>query len=315
VAWVKELKENRKDILVLDAGDLFFKKFSNPMPENEQKKVSEKAQLILESFNLMGVDALSIGDDDLTLGRDFLVELSKKARFPFLSSNIIVEDSGKLLFQPYLLKEAAGMKIGIFGLFSSGLFTGPNDPRKKGLVFRDPVETAQDMVKELQPKTDLIIVLSHLTYPKDIELAQNISGIHLIIGGHTGTNLFYPSLAKNTYLLQTAPKGMYGARIDFTFNNNTFSFYNSTEKRSLENRLNYVKYRLMAKETPGREKAQWLKSKQDTERALAQLQGKNEFTNVIFPLREGMKDDPDILKRIDEYKSKYPETEKTAPPK
>jgi len=312
---VKELKENRKDVLVLDEGDLFFKKFTHPIPENELKKVNEKAQLILEVFNLMGYDALGIGDDDLTLGRDFLMEMSKNAQFPFLSSNIINEDSGKLLFQPYLLKEIAGMKIGIFSLLSTDLFTGPNDLRKKGLVFRDPVETAQAMVRELQPKTDLIIVLSHLSYPKDVELAQNIPGIHLIIGGHTGANLLYPPLIKNTYLLQTAPKGMYGARIDFTFNNNTFSFYNSTEKRSLESRLNYIKYRLMAKETPEREKAQWLKSKQDTERALAQLQGKNEFTNIIFPLREGMKDHPDVLKMVDEYKSKYPETEKPAPPK
>jgi 2',3'-cyclic-nucleotide 2'-phosphodiesterase (5'-nucleotidase family) len=240
--------------------------------------------------------------------------MSKKVQFPILSSNIVNEESGKLLLQPYLLKEIAGMKIGIFSLLSSDLFTGPNDPRKKGLVFRDPVETAQAMVRELQPKTDLLILLSHLSYSKDVELAQNISGIHLIIGGHTGANLVYPPLIKNTYLLQTAPKGMYGARIDFTFNNNTFSFYNSTEKRSLESRLNYVKYRLMAKETPEREKAQWLKSKQDTERALAQLQGKNEFTNIIFPLREGMKDHPDILKMIDEYRSKYPETGKPAFP-
>jgi 2',3'-cyclic-nucleotide 2'-phosphodiesterase (5'-nucleotidase family) len=309
------LKENRKDVLVLDAGDLFFKKLSNPIPENELKMVSEKARLILEGFNLMGYDALGIGDDDLTLGRDFLMEMSKKAQFPFLSSNIINEDSGRLLFQSHLLKEIAGMKIGIFSLFSPDLFTGPNDFRKKRLVIRDPVETAQAMVRELQPKTDLIILLSHLSYPKDVELAQNISGIHLIIGSHTGANLLYPPLIKNTYLLQMAPKGMYGARIDFTFNNNTFSFYNSSEKRSLESRLNYTKYRLMAKETPEREKAQWLKSKEDAERALAQLQGKNEFTNIIFPLRDGMKDHPDIQKMVDEHKAKYPETEKPAPPK
>jgi len=312
---VKELRENRKDILVLDAGDLFFKKFAKPIPESEVKKVGEKAQLILEGLNLMGVDALGIGDDDLTLGRDFLMEMSKKAQFSFLSSNMIHEDSRKLIFQPYLLKEIAGMRIGIFSLLSPDLFLGPSDPRRNGIMIRDPVETAQAMVRELQPKTDLIILLSHLSYPKDVELAQNISGIHLIIGSHTGANLLYPPLIKNTYLLQMASKGMYGARVDFTFNNDTFSFYNSTEKRSLQSRLNYIKYRLMAKETPEREKAQWLKSKQDTERALAQLQGKNEFTNIIFPLREGMKDHPDILKMIDEYKSKYPETEKPASPK
>ena len=309
------MKENRKDVIALDAGDLFFKKTNSAIPEDELKKAREKAQLILEGFNLMGYDAFGIGDDDLTLGKEFLTEMSKKAKFPFLSSNIALEDSGKLLFQPYLLKEIAGMKIGIFSLFSPDLFIGPNDLRKKGMVFLDPAETAQTMVRELQPKTDLIILLSHLSYPKDVELAQNISGIHLIIGGHTGSNLIYPPLIKNTYILQTAPKGMYGARIDFVFNNNTFSFYNSTEKRSLESRLNYVKYRLTAKETPERDKAQLLKSKQDTERALALLEGKNEFTNIVFPLRDGMKDDPDILKMVDEYKLKYPETEKPAPPK
>ena len=279
------------------------------------KKVSEKAWLILESFNLMEYDALGIGDDDLSLGKEFLSEMSKKARFPFLSSNIIDEDSGKLLFRPYLLKETAGLRIGIFSLLSPDVFSGPSDPRRKGLVFRDPVETAQAMIKELQPKSDLIILLSHLSYPKDVELAQNTSGIHLIIGGHTGANLLYPPTIKNTYLLQTAPKGLYGARIDFNFNDNTFSFYNSTEKRSLESRLNYIKYRLTAKETPEHEKAQWLKSKEDTEKALKRFQGKNEFTNIIFPLREGMKDHSDILKMVDDYKSKYPETEKPAPPK
>ncbi len=301
------MKENRKDVLVLDAGDAFFKKFTAPIPENETKMVGEKAWLILESFNLMGLDALSVGDDDLSLGKEFLVAMSKKAKFPFLSSNLIDEETQKPLFQTQLLKEMAGMRIGLFGLLSPDLFLGPSDPRRKGLIFRDPMETAYAMIKELQPKTDLIILLSHLGYPKDVELAQNLSGLHVIVGGHTGANLLYPPLIRNTYLLQTAAKGMYGARIDFTFTHDKFSFYNSSEKRSLESRLNYIKQRLSAKQTPEREKALLLKSKEETERALAQFEGKNEFTNIIFPFREGMKDLPEISRMIEEFKSKYPE--------
>jgi 2',3'-cyclic-nucleotide 2'-phosphodiesterase (5'-nucleotidase family) len=277
--------------------------------------VSEKARLILEGFNLMGYDALGIGDDDLTLGRDFLIEMSKKAQFPFLSSNIINEDSGRLLFQPYLLKEIAGMKIGIFSLFSPDLFTGPNDFRKKRLVIRDPVETAQAMVRELQPKTDLIILLSHLGYPRDVETAQTVSGIHFILGSHTGSNLIYPPVIKNTYILQTAPKGMYVARLDLNLYNNIYSFYNLSEKRTWESRLHYIQNRLMSKEISESEKAQLQKTREDAEKAIKQFQGKNEFTNIILPLREGMKDHPDILKMVDEHKAKYPETEKPAPPK
>jgi 2',3'-cyclic-nucleotide 2'-phosphodiesterase (5'-nucleotidase family) len=309
------LHENRKDVLVLDAGDLLFKKFSNPIPENELKMVSDKAYLIIESFNLMGYDALGIGDDDLSLGKEFLMGISKKAKFPFLSSNLIDEESGKLLFRSYILKEINGLRVGIFSLLSPDVFLSPTDIRRKGLIIRNPVETAQIMIKELQPKTDLLILLSHLSYPKDVELAQIVSGVHFIIGSHTGANLIYPPLVKNTYILETAPKGMYGGRLELNIFNNTFSFYNSTEKRSLESRLNYIKYRLIAKETPEAEKAQWRKAKEDTERALGQLQGKNQFTNIIFPIREEMKDHPDIQKMVDEYKGKYPETEKPASPK
>jgi 2',3'-cyclic-nucleotide 2'-phosphodiesterase (5'-nucleotidase family) len=312
---VTELRENRKEILVLDAGDLFFKKFSNPIPENEQKRVMEKAHLIIESFNLMDYDALGIGDDDLSLGKEFLMGISKKAKFPFLSSNLIDEESRKLLFKPYLLKEINGLRIGIFSLISPDVFLSPSDPRRKGLIFQNPIEVAQNMVRELQPKTDLIILLSHLSYPKDVETAQTVPGIHLILGSHTGANLIYPPLIKNTYILQTAPKGMYVARLDLNLYNNTYSFYNLSEKRTWESRLHYIKNKLMSKEISESEKAQLQKAREDAERAIKQFQGKNEFTNIILPLREGMKDHPDILKMVDEHKAKYPETEKPAPPK
>jgi 5'-nucleotidase len=311
---VKEAREKEKGVLVLDAGDLLFKKFFNPIPENELKMVTQKAHLIIESFNLINYDAMGIGDDDLSLGKEFLVEISKRANSPFLSSNLLDEESGKLLFQPYLLKKIQGLRIGIFSLLSPDFFQGPSDPRRKGMTFRNPIETAQSIVKELQPKTDLIILLSHLGYPKDVEMAQVVQGIHFIIGGHTGINLTYPPPIKNTIILQTAPRGMYAGRLDLTFYNNESIFYNTMTKRSLENNLTHLKNRLNSTQTPEAEKAQLRKSKEDIERTLGQLQGKNEFINMILPLNEQIKDHPDIMKMVDEYKSKYLETGKTLPP-
>jgi 2',3'-cyclic-nucleotide 2'-phosphodiesterase (5'-nucleotidase family) len=182
------------------------------------------------------------------------------------------------------------------------------------MTFRNPIETAQSIVKELQPKTDLIILLSHLGYPKDVEMAQVVQGIHFIIGGHTGINLTYPPPIKNTIILQTAPRGMYAGRLDLTFYNNESIFYNTMTKRSLENNLTHLKNRLNSTQTPEAEKAQLRKSKEDIERTLGQLQGKNEFINMILPLNEQIKDHPDIMKMVDEYKSKYLETGKTLPP-
>jgi 2',3'-cyclic-nucleotide 2'-phosphodiesterase (5'-nucleotidase family) len=312
--WVKEVRESTKGPLVLDAGDLLFRKFFNPFPENELKMATEKAYLIVKIFDLMGYDALGIGDDDLSLGKEFLLEISKQANFPFLSSNVIDEESGKLLFSPNMIKEIRGLRVGIFSLLSPDFFLAQTDPRRNGLIFKSPTETAQDMVKELQPKTDLIILLSHLSYPKDVELAKTVSGIHLIIGSHTGINLPYPRVINNkTIVLQTASKGMYAGRIDLTLYNREPLFYNTTVKQTMERNLKSLNSRLNEGEATEAEKAQWQKTKQEVERTLKQFHGKNEFTNAIFLLSESMKDHPDIRKMVDIYLSKFPKPEQPQP--
>ncbi len=75
------------------------------------------------------------------------------------------------------------------------------------------------MLRELGPQTDLIILLSHLGYPKDMELAQKISGIHIIIGSHTGVDLTNPPVIKNTVIVQNSSKGMYGRKFNLAFSN------------------------------------------------------------------------------------------------
>jgi 2',3'-cyclic-nucleotide 2'-phosphodiesterase (5'-nucleotidase family) len=263
----------------------------------------------------MGYDAAGIGEDDLTLGKEFLLEISKKANFPFISSNLFDEASGKPLFQSSLIKEIHGLRIGIFSLFSPDLFTNSSDPRRKGLNIRPPIETVEAMVKELRGKTDLIILLSHLGYAKDIELAQNVQGINIVVGGHTGINLIYPVVIKNTIILQTASRGMFAAKLDLLFHNDETVFYNSATKVSLENNLNSINHRLNSKETSEAEKVQWQKAKEDTERTLSQLQGKNVFTNTVIPLQEQMKDHPEIKKMVETYKAKSQITENPLPPK
>jgi len=293
-------------------GDLFFKKFSVPIPENEVKRLQEKARLILKGFDLMGYHAIGIGDDDLSLGKKFLLELSKMSNVPFLSSNLIDEDSGKPLFQRYLIREVNGLRTGIFSVLSPDVFLGLSDPRKKGLIFQNPVETAQEMVRELGPQTDLIILISHLSYPKDVELAQKISGIHIIIGGHTGVDLTNPPVIKNTVIVQNSSKGMYARTLNLTFSNKEATFYNVTTKRTYERNLAKLRQQLSSVQASEAEKNQWRRAVENIERTLQQFEQKNPFTITSFPLGEAVKDQPDIKKIVDDYKSKFPE--KSEPP-
>jgi 2',3'-cyclic-nucleotide 2'-phosphodiesterase (5'-nucleotidase family) len=308
------VRGSEKGILLLDSGDLLFKKYFNPIPENEVKGMVEKANLIIESFNVMGYDAMGIGDDDLTLGKESLLNISKKANFPFLSSNLYDEATGKTLFQSSLIKEIHGLRVGMFSLLSRDFFNNPSDPRKRGLNIRPPVETAKAMVKELKPKTDLIFLLSHLGYAKDMELAQTVPGINIIVGGHNGMNLSYPP-ALDTIIVQAGSRGMFGGRLDLYFYNNEPHFYNSAKKTTLENNLNQINQHLISQETPEVEKAQWRRAKEETERSLNELLGKDQYTNHIISLQEQMKEDPDIKKLVEAYKAKNNTTGSAASPK
>jgi hypothetical protein len=108
---------------------------------------------------------------------------------------------------------------------------------------------------------------------------------------------------------------MFGARLDLLLYNNEPTFYNSATKISLENNLNSFNQRLNSKETSEVEKAQWRKTKEETERTLNQLRGKNVFTNNIIPLQDQMKDHPDIKKLVEAYKVKAQTSENPASPK
>jgi 5'-nucleotidase len=261
----------------------------------------------------MGYDAIGIGDDDLSLGKEFLLETSKKANFPLLSSNLLDEASGETLFQSSLIKEVKGFRVGIFSLLSPDFFTNPTDPRKKGLTIRSPIGTAQAVVKEFKPKTDLIVLLSHLGYAKDVELARTVQGIHIIVGSHTGINVTYPP-PLNAVVVQTGSRGMFGGRLDLLFYNRQPTFYNSAKKTSFENTLNHLNQRLASKETPEAEKVRLQRAKEETERNLKQLQG-NQFTNHILSLHEQMKEDPDIKKLIEDFKTKSQTSGIPGPPK
>jgi hypothetical protein len=74
----------------------------------------------------------------------------------------------------------------------------------------------------------------------------------------------------------------------------------------LENNLNNFNQRLKAKDTTEAEKAQWRKAKEETERTLNQLHGKNNFINHIIPLQEQMKEHPDIKRLVENFKGQFP---------
>ena len=220
-ALIKDIRSKEANVLLLDSGDIFqgtpyFNFFGG---ELEYKLMSQ-----------MGYDATTFGNHDFDNGLDGLQRQLPNATFPFLIANYDFSKTplaGR--FAPYKVFEKQGMRIGVFGLGIelSGLVA---DKNFGATVYLDPVAKAREMVTQLRgpEKCDLVICLSHLGYKyaeaklDDRKLATQVSGIDLILGGHTHTFMDAPEPivspdGHSTLINQVGWSGINLGRLDYEF--------------------------------------------------------------------------------------------------
>lgn len=175
-AWVKAQRNNSPNALFLDVGDAV-----SGMPIVD---LSEGEANIL-AMNRMGYDAFTPGNADFIFGSR-IVSLAKKANFPFISANIWYQD--KLAFQPFMMKNVAGLNIGIIGVSPLNAMVATTEEKLAGFRVSDPIHAVQAAVAQLRDKADLIIVLAHLgkTDPQMniTRLAAAVPEIDVLIDGH-----------------------------------------------------------------------------------------------------------------------------------
>lgn len=195
-AMIKQIRAQEKNVLVLDAGDIFQGTPYFNMYGGEAE---------IKLMSAMGYDASAIGNHDFDGGLDNLAKQMQHATFPLLCANYDFTGTpmeGKT--QPYKVFVMDGVKIGVFGLGIE--MAGLVDSRLYGkTVYIDPIVKSAEMVKELRDnqKCDVVVCLSHLGYKyendkvSDMVLAKKSRGIDIIIGGHTHTLLENPVTVRN----------------------------------------------------------------------------------------------------------------------
>ena len=149
-------------------------------------------------------EMLTLGNHDFDIGIEGFVNAKKHATFPIVNCNYNLDQTLlKDQVSTSIILKKAGRKIGItgVGIDLNGLVA---DSQTKGLVYNDPIAAVQREVDVLRKKgCDLVICLSHLGYEyandkvSDHVLAENTSGIDVIIGGHTHTFLEKGAVIQN----------------------------------------------------------------------------------------------------------------------
>jgi 5'-nucleotidase len=151
---------------------------------------------ILEKTNY---DVVTLGNNELlTFSHKELANMYTNASFHAVCCN--VDDP---LFLPYQLYEYAGIKLAFIAVtvWFDELY------RSLGWKVTDPFLAVRTLTEQLRAKGYLILVLSHLGYPSDVKMAKEITGIDVIMGGHTHHVLEKPEKINRTTL---AAAGKYG---------------------------------------------------------------------------------------------------------
>ncbi|HOL60116.1 MAG TPA: bifunctional metallophosphatase/5'-nucleotidase [Syntrophales bacterium] len=174
---VNEWRTEDPHLLFLHAGDvvqgtLYFTLFDG--------------SLEFSLLNDLKPTCMVMGNHEFDRGVKVLPGWIRKSRFPWVASNIDFSGEPEIaaLVKPYLIKKVKGEKIGIIGLTTEKTpFMALNVGKT---VFEDPVETTRKYVSLLTKMgVNKIIVLSHLGYARDCELAARVTGIDVIVGGHS----------------------------------------------------------------------------------------------------------------------------------
>ena len=218
---IQQIRNEEKNVLLLDAGDVFQGTPYFNMYEGE---------IDFKLMSLMQYDCATLGNHDFDNGIDGLNKMLPHAKFPFVNANYDFSETilnGKI--KPYHIFIKDNIKIGVFGIGVE--LDGLVDKRLyKETKYNNPILTANKITEELKSteKCDLIICLSHLGYKyktekiSDIKLAAQTKNIDLIIGGHTHTFLPKPTVTKNSVgenvlVNQVGCFGINVGRIDFYF--------------------------------------------------------------------------------------------------
>lgn len=195
-ALIKKIRTQDKQVLLLDAGDMFqgtpyFNFFDG---ELEYRLMSQ-----------MGYDAVTLGNHDFDKGIDGIVKQLPLATFDIINCNYDFSATAlKDKVKPYRIFNKGGVNIGVIGVGIDLIGLVPND-LYAGVKYNDPINLASNLAHDLKTNKncDFVICLSHLGYEytndkiSDRILAQKSANIDLIIGGHTHTFLPKPVTLKN----------------------------------------------------------------------------------------------------------------------
>ncbi len=202
---IKAIRSARPDALILDGGDTWHGSLPSLMT---------KGQDMVNAMNLLGVQAMT-SHWEWTFGSERVNEIVESLPFPFLGANIFDAEWDEPAFEPYRIFDAGGQRIAVIG--QAFPYMPIANPRwmfpEYSFGIRE--ERMQAMVDEVRAEgVDLVVCLSHNGFDVDRKMAGRVTGIDVILTGHTHDAIPEPVLVGETILIASGSHGKFVSRVD-----------------------------------------------------------------------------------------------------
>ena len=219
--YISQIREEVPEVLLLDAGDLMT---GNLLCDIEYQ--GAKGGALFHFMNELGYDVMATGNHEFDNSQANLRQLMKIADFPIVTCNLWDEAGNYFTQTGYVILERAGLRIGVIGAITKGLFGVLNYDRRAGLKIAPATEYVEKIAAKIDDKTDLIVLLSHCGIQEDVEMAKQLSRrVDLIIGGHSHTRITPPEVVNGILIVQAGSKARNLGRLDLTVAGDTIQAF------------------------------------------------------------------------------------------
>jgi 5'-nucleotidase/2',3'-cyclic phosphodiesterase and related esterases len=155
---IKRVRAASEDpVLLIDSGDTIQ---GSPLGSYYAQVERVSPHPLAHALNALGYDAFTPGNHDFNFGLQVLQDFIGDLRCPVLCANIL-RQNGDPLFQPYLIRELAGVRVGLLGLTTPRIDTWERPDYIAGLRFAPLLETARHYLSLLRPQVDVLILILH----------------------------------------------------------------------------------------------------------------------------------------------------------
>jgi sulfur-oxidizing protein SoxB len=215
---IKSLRDQRAGrTLLLDSGDTW---------QGSATSLWTRGQDMVDASKLLGVDIMT-GHWEFTYGADRvkeIIEKDLKGHTEFLAQNVSDATWGDSIFTPYVIREINSVPVAIIG--QAFPYTPIANPRYliPDWSFGINDDTMQKLVDEARGKgAKVVVVLSHNGMDVDLKMASRVTGVDVILGGHTHDAVPAPSIVSNaggkTLVINSGSNGKYLSVLDLNVKN------------------------------------------------------------------------------------------------